>query len=124
MIACCSFVVWNLHRRGRAVATPISASTSALIDFQRAELVRQRDALASVWRWYFLPFVPGMAVFAVFAWMGVIGNGVPLERVRTGVTIGVAVFGVSSIVGILLNLLGAAHLQRQIENLDRYMEKE
>jgi hypothetical protein len=122
MIACCSLVVWNLHRRARAIAAPAGASTAALLDFQRAELIRQRDAMASVWRWYFLPFVPAFALFAVFGWMGVIGNGVPLERVRLGVTITVVLFAATFAIGVLLNLLGAAHLQRQIETLDRYKE--
>jgi hypothetical protein len=115
--------VWNLHRRGRAVATPAGLSAAALIDFQRAEFMRQRDALLSAWRWYFLPFVPGLVVFCVVGWMGLLGNGVPIERVQNGV-IGVVVLAAAIFaIGFLLQLLGAAHLQRRIEDLDRYKEK-
>jgi hypothetical protein len=117
-------VVFNLYRRGRAVATPATASTSALIEFQRAELARQRDALLTTWRWYFLPFVPGFALFTAALWMsGPTREGVSLARFHTGL-IGVsALFALIVLVGVLLHLLGAAHLQRRIEDLDRYKEK-
>jgi len=36
-----------------------------LASVHRRELVRQRDALRSVWRWYLAPFVPGLLVFIV-----------------------------------------------------------
>ena len=123
MIVCCGVAVWNLHRRGRAIATPPALAAGALIDFQRAELARQRDALVTVWRWYFLPFVPGIAFFCIVAWMGVLGNGVAIERAQRGVIVVLVLFAVVFTIGILLNLLAAAHLQRRIEDLDRYTEK-
>jgi hypothetical protein len=115
--------VWNLYRRGRAIATPTNASAVALIDFQRSELSRQRDVLLTTWRWYFLPFVPGIAFFCVIAWMGLLGNGVPIERVQRGVIVVLILFFAIFAIGMLLQLLGAAHLQRRIEDLDRYKEK-
>jgi hypothetical protein len=123
MILCAGVAVWNLHRRGKAIATPAGASANALIDFQRAELTRQRDLLLTTWRWYFLPFLPGIVAFMIVGWMGLLGNDVPLERVQRNI-VGVGVgFVVIFAIGILLQLLGAAHLQRRIEDLDRYKEK-
>lgn len=56
------YVVWQLGRRASAIAPPPSEAALPLIVHQRAQLVRQRDALAKVGRWYLLPFVPGLAV--------------------------------------------------------------
>lgn len=114
-------VVWNLHRLARATALPNSASAASLIDFQRKELVRQRDALKSVWLWYIGPMVPGLIV-----WFIAVGVGMPgLAPARALVGLGGAavvsllVFGLI----ILLNLLGASRLQRMIDDLDRYKEQ-
>jgi hypothetical protein len=39
------------------------AGSEGSLRAHRRELVRQRDLLASVWRWYIGPFVPGLALF-------------------------------------------------------------
>lgn len=55
-----AYICWKL-------ATIAGAATKAdgvnWADFHRAELVRQRDATASVWRWYLGPLLPGMVAF-------------------------------------------------------------
>jgi len=56
------YVVWQLHRRASAVDVPGVEGALPLLAHQRAQLVRQRDALAKVWLWYLLPFAPGLAV--------------------------------------------------------------
>lgn len=57
------YVCWKLHAlAGAAGADEIDAAAS-LADFHRVQLMRQRAALATVWRWYLLPFVPGIIVF-------------------------------------------------------------
>jgi hypothetical protein len=56
------YVVWQLHRRASAVDVPAVEGALPLLAHQRAQLVRQRDALAKVWLWYLLPFAPGLAV--------------------------------------------------------------
>lgn len=113
-------VVWNLHRLARASVPPAGADATSLIDFQRAEFTRQRDALKSVWLWYIGPIVPG-----VILWL--VAKGIDLAPANpTGALIGLVgmaliatlVFGLI----ILLNLLGAARLQRMIDDLDRYRE--
>jgi hypothetical protein len=59
------FTVWQLERRASAIAVPSVETALPLLAHQRVQLVRQRDALASVWRWYLLPFVPGLATMLV-----------------------------------------------------------
>jgi len=56
------YLVWQLHRRASAVATPEQAGLSSILAHQRAQLVRQRDALASIFWWYLLPLLPGMTL--------------------------------------------------------------
>jgi len=60
LIAGTLYSMFELSRRG-ANAMPAEAGMTACLDFYRRELERQRDALRSVWRWYLLPLVPGLA---------------------------------------------------------------
>lgn len=114
-------VAWNLHRIARAAATPAEASAGSLIDFQRAQYVRQRDALKSVWLWYLGPFVPGMVLWFTALWIG------PPQAQQTA-TWGmglIAAAGASIAVSagiVVLNLIGAGRLQRLIDELDSYKE--
>lgn len=113
-------VVWNLHRKARASAPPSDASAATLIDFQRAEFTRQRDALKTVWRWYVLPVVPGLIL-----WFIAVAVGIPAkDPVRAAIVLSGTALVVLVVFAaiILLNLLGAAHLQRQIDALDRHKE--
>jgi hypothetical protein len=110
------YVVWQLHRRASAIAAPATEGARPLIAHQRAQLVRQRDALAKVWLWYLLPFAPGLMVmmfgptlardpagFLQMAW-----------RESLSMLVIVAVF-----VGIWwLNRRGARKLQKAIDELD------
>lgn len=54
-------VMWNLwRRRPRDDAAALAQDAHA---YYRAQLVAQRDALASVASWYIGPFLPGMILF-------------------------------------------------------------
>ena len=55
-------VVYFLRTRGSAADMPEELGRAASLDFYRASLERQRDLHQSVWYWYLLPFVPGVAV--------------------------------------------------------------
>lgn len=57
------YVCWKLYTLGRAATNAERDNAASLADFHRTELVRQRAALATVWRWYLAPFAPGMIVF-------------------------------------------------------------
>jgi hypothetical protein len=81
------------------------------ITFYRSELVRQRDLLQSVWRWYLLPFVPG---FIVTITGRVLQQGAPWSRL----------IGTLAVVAGLMwvvwwgNQRAAARLQERIDALD------
>lgn len=57
------YVVWKLHAMARAAGAGEIDAALSLTAFHKGELLRQRAALATVWRWYLMPFVPGMIVF-------------------------------------------------------------
>jgi len=87
----------------------------------RAELVRQRDSLASVWRWYLGPFMPGLLLFQFAIWrlaaqaMGSMDATIGLLQTALPV---LAVF-----VAIhLLNRKAARRLSRLIDALDREID--
>ena len=50
------YISWQLNRVASLSAGDTAGDT--LANIHRRELVRQRDALRSVWCWYLLPFVP------------------------------------------------------------------
>ena len=56
------YVALALHRKARAMNLQPDGG-QPLIAFHRAELIRQREALATVPRWYLAPFVPGILIF-------------------------------------------------------------
>lgn len=55
------YVAWQLHRRASAVP-PERAGTMPLYAFMRAQMIRHRDALRSIFWWYMFPFLPGLAL--------------------------------------------------------------
>lgn len=105
-----ALVAHALHRRGGARALPGDPAVDWLA-FQRRELVRQRDLLRDVWRWYLGPLVPGLAMFLAGIAVEVPGAGVPALLTAAGTA------GVFALIW-LLNARAAARLQRQIEMLD------
>ena len=94
-------------RTSPAGAAPGSRGSLA---FHRAQLVRQREALSSVWLWYLAPFLPGMLVLsAAYAQRdGHLGNLVIYLAFVSVLFVGVW----------QLNLLGARRFQKDIEELD------
>lgn len=65
-------VMFEIHRRGSARPVPANVGIMATLEVHRLELVRQRDALRSVWLWYMLPLQPG---FLAAAAVGAIDKG-------------------------------------------------
>ena len=57
------FVCYKLHTLGQAAPRGKQNLAMNIVDFHRSELLRQRDALMNVWKWYLLPFVPGLVIF-------------------------------------------------------------
>jgi len=108
-------VMCSLHRRG--AARRLDASAAPVRDHYRAELARQRDALAAVWRWYLAPLVPGLAVFFAALWRSVAataGATAANTAILPAALIAVAVFA-----GIhWLNRAAARRLSAAIAALD------
>jgi hypothetical protein len=109
------YVAFELHRR--ASASPVQGALAWLscMEFHRTQLARQRDALASVWKWYLGPFLPGLAVL--------LGQGC-LNGFRHSATIGLVTLIPLGFVALLLwgvgrlNRKAAARIQKQIDALD------
>ena len=57
-----AYVAFALHAKASAQGVQPDGN-EPLMAFHRRELVRQREALATVPRWYLAPFVPGILVF-------------------------------------------------------------
>jgi hypothetical protein len=114
MVLATFYAAWQLHRRGSA-ASPATAGQMSVYDFARAQLVRQREALSSIFWWYILPFIPGLA-------MVLIGNGMATPAGQ-GPPIWLRWLALALIAGAFagtwwLNRLGARKLQRRIDEID------
>ncbi len=107
-------LMWQMHRRASSQRMPGSGADMSCLAFHRAALVRQRDALRSVWLWYVGPLVPGMVVFRY----GVESTLDPSAPFARGWIANLAIALVLLIV-IGINLLAARKLQRKIDQLDR-----
>ena len=115
LIAGTIYLAWNLHTKGSSRPLPGDPGSISFLEFQRRELVRQRDLLRSVWRWYLGPLVPGLAVL-IFAF----GRANPAHYPHMGLVVAVYVAVVAAVffaIG-LLNKNAARRLQRQIDELD------
>lgn len=91
---------------------------AAGVDYHRAQLVHQRDVLASVWRWYLAPVVPGMMILVV-----AIGRTAG-QHMSTGAAVLAMSTAVLPVVAVLwgihkLNRAAARRLQKTIDALDR-----
>ncbi len=109
-------VLRHLHRMASARATPEGGAP--IIDFPREELIRQRDALRTVGRWYLAPFVPGMVLVMAGRWFQSHAHGRSIE------TDHLIVLAVSAVMAVFmgfvwaLNQWGARQLQKRIDELD------
>jgi len=109
-------LVWQLRRRASAVAPPAADSARPVLVHQRAQLVRQRDALASVGLWYLLPLVPGMGLM-MFAPVFEHGPGVLLTMRWADIASMAFIFAVFG--GVWwTNLRVADKLQKAIDEID------
>jgi hypothetical protein len=110
------FVLYNLWRRR---PTPHDAALGApSLPFYRATLAAQRDALATVWRWYLAPIVPGMVLF-LLAVLHASAQHMPfwaalLAIVGLTLPVGAIFWGIHR-----LNRAAARRIQTMIDALDR-----
>jgi len=113
-IAGALYVAHYLRRHGTPEPAELAACTADHLAVHRRQLEQQRDLLASVWRWYLGPLVPGLVLFAVSK---------PIEQsgFARGTWIAAAIsLSVCALVfaGIArLNRMAARRLQREIDAL-------
>ena len=110
LVAGTLYMVYQLHMRGSVQMLPSEPALRPCLEFLRAELVRQRDLLRDVWRWYLLPFAPGMIMIFVAA------SGRMLWTQWVGKLALLSVFFWSV---AMLNRWAARRLQREIDALDK-----
>jgi len=106
-----AYVLYQLHTRGSWRAMPGELGTTDSVAFHRAELVRQRDLLKSVWSWYILPMYPGMALMAI-------GVLISDPSIATFVALVLVLAAVMSYAVARANAQGAKVVQRQIDELE------
>ncbi|HTM77956.1 MAG TPA: hypothetical protein VL133_10045 [Devosia sp.] len=107
-----AFVCLQLWLRARAPTPVVGASPS--VQQYRSDLQRQRDALATAWLWYLLPFVPGFVL--IYGDMALeMGSGW-----RLAVTLGLAAATAGFMLWVWrLNHRAAREFDVEIANLDR-----
>jgi hypothetical protein len=115
LIAGLCTLAWQLHVRGSWSPLPADAGLSSYVEYKRRELVRQRDALNSVWRWYLGPLVPGMAVLLLAFFRANPGH---LKHPAFIVVPEAIFFAAVSFVIAKLNSNAARRLQKEIDELD------
>ena len=102
------YVVVQLYKRASPGTLPADLAFTASLEFHRRELVRQRDLLRSVWRWYITPIVPGLIVFSA----GILPHRV--AGMVGSVLVFLAFFGFV----VWLNQRAAVRLDRQIAEIE------
>ncbi|MDI4634639.1 hypothetical protein J7U46_16385 [Pelomonas sp. V22] len=109
-------LLWQLKRRAEA-ADPARALGLDLLAFHRAELVRQRDALRSVWLWYIGPLLPGLLLFLWGRQQELATPAAQAWHPWVNAITALVLLGI-----VLLNLWMARKLQRQIDEIDKVSE--
>jgi len=116
IIAASLYIAWHLHTKGSGRRLPENLGLTSSIEFHREELVRQRDLVRSVPRWYLGPMIPGMTLLMIS-----IGRTNPGHVKHFG-----WVFGSFSALVVLvfagvwrLNVRAARKIQKRIDELDQ-----
>jgi len=108
VIAGVLYILIQIYKRASPDQLPADLAFTASLEFHRRELVRQRDLLRSVWRWYIGPIVPGLAVFSA----GIMPHSVVAMAFCWSFFL--IVFGLI----VWVNHRAAARLDRRIAELD------
>lgn len=115
LVAAAVFCPWQLHRRA-SVSPPDAGGTLPTYAYLRGQFVRQRDAFRSLFWWYAMPFIPGMAL--IFA-----GNGLDPQIEAAGPPIWqrwlvLGVIGAVLALVYWLNRRAARRMQARIDEID------
>jgi hypothetical protein len=115
------YVAYQLHRRAWPRIAPANLALTNCVEFHRAELVRQRDFLRGIWRWYLGPFIPGLAWLVAAAGMANPGR---LPRVWPFLAGYSLVTALAFFLIARMNLKAAGKLQKQVEELDVWIGRQ
>jgi hypothetical protein len=111
-------ICWQLYARGGSRRPP-EASAANLMDFHRAELVRQRQMFRSAWLWYFGPMTPGMVVMLTSFFLYPTGHAARISHAQfVGATTTAIVCALVWLVVFLNHRLAAWRIQKKIDDLD------
>jgi hypothetical protein len=115
------FVGWQLHRRASAIVPPAADAAEPILVHQRAQLVRQRDALEQVGLWYLLPLFPGLMLMMLAPAFDTGPAALLTFKAGTWFAIAVNLFVFGGI--WWLNRLVARKLQKAVDEIDALMEE-
>jgi hypothetical protein len=124
IIAATVFILWHLGRRGSVLATPGGADARGLVEFHRAELVRQRDLVRGVWLWYLAPPIPGFILIFLGRWFQDPVRGRPIATDHLIIALLAPIIPLVLLVIWLLNIIGANRLQKRIDALDGWKARD
>ncbi len=110
------YVIYRLNGPAAAATVPADAGWENCIAFHRRELVRHRDLLRTVLRWYLGPLIPGVVVFTIGTIAPKVRPGHPLDWWRAAPAL--VLLAVWYWIVVRLNNRAADCLQRQIDELD------
>lgn len=109
-------VLWQLHRRTTPLRPLENGGQLPVLEYGRRELVRQRDALKSIFSWYLLPMVPGTTVLLA---MPLLESNWPMGSLSTLDLIIRPLFVIGVLATIFaINQIAAQKLQREIDEID------
>jgi hypothetical protein len=109
------YIAYELHRRASASPSPGEFGWESCVAFHRAQLMRQRDALSGIWKWYLGPLIPGF----VTVWVAI-----SIPAFRKSILAGLLALTWIAIPAVVawqvarLNKGAAAKIQRQIDELE------
>ncbi len=113
LIAGAAYVVWHLLSKGSPGVMDEDAVRSRWISLRHADLVRVRDMLKSIWRWFLGPFIPGLVVLiAAFARTSYV------HAHPAVLLIDLLLFGAVFLAIGRVNARGARRLQGEIDELE------
>jgi hypothetical protein len=119
-IAAALLVALQLYRKGTASNMTMQIDAKNCLEFYRSELVRERDLLFTVWRWYLMPFVPGISLFLLGLFQLSLGqSALRFHHVSNAVLFGLfaAVCAGTFVLIGWANQLAAKQLQKKIDAL-------